>query len=63
MASGATYRAIAAAARPARELTAGLIDAGARHPVLGPSGMPSARWLADEIIRPILSELPFPAST
>jgi alkanesulfonate monooxygenase SsuD/methylene tetrahydromethanopterin reductase-like flavin-dependent oxidoreductase (luciferase family) len=38
-----------------RELLAGLIDAGARHLVLGPFGAPSLRWVADEIIRPVLS--------
>jgi alkanesulfonate monooxygenase SsuD/methylene tetrahydromethanopterin reductase-like flavin-dependent oxidoreductase (luciferase family) len=47
----------------ARELIAEFIDAGARHLVLGPIGMPSVRWLADEIIRPVRSELPLPAST
>jgi hypothetical protein len=38
-----------------RELLAGLIDAGARHLVLGPIGVPSLQWVADEIIRPVLS--------
>jgi alkanesulfonate monooxygenase SsuD/methylene tetrahydromethanopterin reductase-like flavin-dependent oxidoreductase (luciferase family) len=47
----------------ARELIAEFIDAGARHIVLGPIGMPSTQWAADEIIRPVLSELPFPVST
>jgi alkanesulfonate monooxygenase SsuD/methylene tetrahydromethanopterin reductase-like flavin-dependent oxidoreductase (luciferase family) len=37
----------------ARELLAELIDAGARHCVLACIGMPSARWVADEIIRPV----------
>jgi alkanesulfonate monooxygenase SsuD/methylene tetrahydromethanopterin reductase-like flavin-dependent oxidoreductase (luciferase family) len=58
-AGGARYPGLAGA----RELIAEFIDAGARHLVLGPIGMPSAGWLADEIIRPVLSELPFPAST
>ncbi len=38
-----------------RELLAGLIDAGARHLVLGPIGAPSLQWVADEIIHPVLS--------
>jgi alkanesulfonate monooxygenase SsuD/methylene tetrahydromethanopterin reductase-like flavin-dependent oxidoreductase (luciferase family) len=38
-----------------RELLAGLIEAGARHLVLGPIGAPSLQWVADEIIRPVLS--------
>jgi alkanesulfonate monooxygenase SsuD/methylene tetrahydromethanopterin reductase-like flavin-dependent oxidoreductase (luciferase family) len=38
-----------------RELLAGLIAAGARHLVLGPIGAPSLQWVADEIIRPVLS--------
>jgi alkanesulfonate monooxygenase SsuD/methylene tetrahydromethanopterin reductase-like flavin-dependent oxidoreductase (luciferase family) len=38
-----------------RELLAGLIAAGARHLVLGPIGAPSPQWVADEIIRPVLS--------
>ena len=42
----------------ARELIAELIDAGARHLVLGPFGAPSLRWVADEIIRPVLSAAP-----
>jgi len=37
----------------ARELLAELIDAGARHCVLACIGMPSAQWVADEIIRPV----------
>src|SRR3984957_13089190 len=37
----------------ARELLAELIDAGARHCVLACIGMPSGRWGADEIIRPV----------
>lgn len=37
----------------ARELLAELIDAGARHCVLACIGMPSVRWVADEIIRPV----------
>jgi hypothetical protein len=32
-----------------------MIDAGARHLVLGPIGAPSMQWVADEIIRPVLS--------
>jgi hypothetical protein len=36
-------------------LLAGLIAAGARHLVLGPIGAPSLHWVADEIIRPVLS--------
>jgi alkanesulfonate monooxygenase SsuD/methylene tetrahydromethanopterin reductase-like flavin-dependent oxidoreductase (luciferase family) len=39
----------------ARELLAELIDAGARHCVLACVGLPSAQWVADEIIRPVLS--------
>jgi alkanesulfonate monooxygenase SsuD/methylene tetrahydromethanopterin reductase-like flavin-dependent oxidoreductase (luciferase family) len=39
----------------ARALLADLIDAGARHLVLGPIGAPSLRWVASEIIRPVLS--------
>jgi hypothetical protein len=35
----------------ARELIAELIDAGARHFVLGPVGAPSLQWVADEIVR------------
>jgi len=38
----------------ARELIAELIGAGARHLVLAPTGAPSVRWTADEIIRPFL---------
>jgi len=37
----------------ARELLAELIDAGARHCVLACIGLPSVRWVADEIIRPV----------
>ena len=37
----------------ARELLAELIDAGARHCVLSCIGLPSAQWVADEIIRPV----------
>ena len=39
----------------ARELIAELIDpgAGAGHIVLACVGMPSVRWVADEIIRPV----------
>jgi alkanesulfonate monooxygenase SsuD/methylene tetrahydromethanopterin reductase-like flavin-dependent oxidoreductase (luciferase family) len=37
----------------ARELLAELIDAGARHCVLSCIGVPSAQWVADEIIRPV----------
>lgn len=39
----------------ARELLTDLIDAGARHLVLGPIGAPSLRWVASEIIQPVLS--------
>jgi hypothetical protein len=34
-------------------MLAELIDAGARHCVLACIGMPSAQWVADEIIRPV----------
>jgi alkanesulfonate monooxygenase SsuD/methylene tetrahydromethanopterin reductase-like flavin-dependent oxidoreductase (luciferase family) len=37
----------------ARELLAELIDAGARHCVLACIGLPSAQWVAQEIIRPV----------
>lgn len=37
----------------ARELLAELIEAGARHCVLACVGLPSVRWVADEIIRPV----------
>ena len=37
----------------ARELLAELIDAGARHCVLGCLGLPSVQWLADEIVNPV----------
>ena len=37
----------------ARELLAELIDAGARHCVLGCVGMPSVQWMADEIVNPV----------
>jgi alkanesulfonate monooxygenase SsuD/methylene tetrahydromethanopterin reductase-like flavin-dependent oxidoreductase (luciferase family) len=39
----------------ARELLAELIGAGATHLVLGCAGMPSVRWVADEIVRPVLA--------
>ena len=39
----------------ARDLMAGLIDAGARHLVLAAFGMPSVQWLADEMIEPVLA--------
>lgn len=39
----------------AREQIAGYVDAGARHIVLAPIGASSLRWVADEIIRPVLS--------
>src|ERR1035438_8383731 len=39
----------------ARELLTELIDAGARHLVLGPIGMPSLQWAADEIVQPVLT--------
>ena len=32
-----------------------LAHAGARHLVLGPIGAPSLQWVADEIVRPVLS--------
>jgi hypothetical protein len=37
----------------ARELLAELIDAGARHCVLGCLDMPSVQWVADEIVNPV----------
>ncbi|MGD0704974.1 MAG: LLM class flavin-dependent oxidoreductase [Trebonia sp.] len=37
----------------ARELLAALIDAGARHCVLGCLDMPSVQWVADEIVNPV----------
>jgi alkanesulfonate monooxygenase SsuD/methylene tetrahydromethanopterin reductase-like flavin-dependent oxidoreductase (luciferase family) len=37
----------------ARELLAELIDAGAGHCVLSCVGLPSVRWLADEIVLPV----------
>lgn len=39
----------------ARELLTELIDAGARHLVLGPIGTASLQWVASEIIHPVLS--------
>ena len=39
----------------ARELLTELIGAGARHLVLAPIGQPSLRWVADEIIQPVLA--------
>jgi alkanesulfonate monooxygenase SsuD/methylene tetrahydromethanopterin reductase-like flavin-dependent oxidoreductase (luciferase family) len=39
----------------ARELLTELIEAGARHLVLAPMGIPSLRWVADEIIHPVLA--------
>jgi alkanesulfonate monooxygenase SsuD/methylene tetrahydromethanopterin reductase-like flavin-dependent oxidoreductase (luciferase family) len=39
----------------ARDLLAELIDAGARHLVLACVGMPSVRWVADEVVRPVLA--------
>ena len=39
----------------ARDLMAGLIDAGARHLVLAAVGMPSVQWVADEMIEPVLA--------
>lgn len=39
----------------ARELLTELIDAGARHLVLGPIGAPSLQWVASEIIHPVLA--------
>ena len=39
----------------ARDLMAELIDAGARHRVLAAFGMPSVRWVADEMIEPVLA--------
>lgn len=38
----------------ARDMIAELIAAGATHLVLACVGMPSVRWLADEIVRPVL---------
>jgi alkanesulfonate monooxygenase SsuD/methylene tetrahydromethanopterin reductase-like flavin-dependent oxidoreductase (luciferase family) len=54
-----TAREPAAAARypgpaGARELLTELIAAGARHLVLACIGMRSVRWMADEIVRPVL---------
>jgi hypothetical protein len=49
--SGGTARHPGPAA--ARELLAELIDAGARHCVLGCLGLPSVRWVADEIVNPV----------
>jgi hypothetical protein len=34
-----------------------LIDADARHLVLAPIGMPSAQWVADEIVEPVLAAI------
>jgi alkanesulfonate monooxygenase SsuD/methylene tetrahydromethanopterin reductase-like flavin-dependent oxidoreductase (luciferase family) len=42
---------------PARDLLIELIDAGARHLVLAAIGMPSARWVADEIAEPVLAAI------
>lgn len=39
----------------AREMLTELIDAGARHLVLGAIGAPSPQWIASEIIQPVLS--------
>jgi alkanesulfonate monooxygenase SsuD/methylene tetrahydromethanopterin reductase-like flavin-dependent oxidoreductase (luciferase family) len=42
-----------------RDLLAGLIDAGASHLVLAPvPPYPSVRWLADEIVEPVLTQFP-----
>lgn len=45
----------------ARDLLTGLIRAGAAHLVLAPIGAPSVRWVADEIIRPVLAAASSPA--
>jgi hypothetical protein len=37
----------------ARELLAELIDAGARHCVLACHAMPSAQWVAEEVVTPV----------
>jgi alkanesulfonate monooxygenase SsuD/methylene tetrahydromethanopterin reductase-like flavin-dependent oxidoreductase (luciferase family) len=39
----------------AREFLLALIDAGARHLVLAPVGSASVRWLADEVVAPVLA--------
>jgi alkanesulfonate monooxygenase SsuD/methylene tetrahydromethanopterin reductase-like flavin-dependent oxidoreductase (luciferase family) len=39
----------------ARELLTELIDAGARHLVLAPIGAPSMQWVADDVVKPVLS--------
>jgi alkanesulfonate monooxygenase SsuD/methylene tetrahydromethanopterin reductase-like flavin-dependent oxidoreductase (luciferase family) len=41
----------------ARDLLIELVDAGARHLVLAAIGMPSVRWLADEIAEPVLAAI------
>ena len=41
----------------ARDLIAGLIDAGAEHLILAALGMPSVQWVADEIILPVLADV------
>jgi alkanesulfonate monooxygenase SsuD/methylene tetrahydromethanopterin reductase-like flavin-dependent oxidoreductase (luciferase family) len=46
----------------ARELLAELIDAGARHCVLGCLGLPSARWAADEIVNPVRALTGYPVT-
>ena len=39
------------------ELITELIDAGARQLVLAAIGMPSVRWVADEIVEPVLAAM------
>jgi len=58
--SGGTARHPRPAA--ARELLAELIDAGARHCVLACLGMPSVRWVADEIVNPVRAMTGYPVA-
>ena len=58
--SGGTARHPGPAA--ARELLAELIDAGARHCVLACLGMPSVRWVADEIVNPVRAMTGYPVA-
>jgi alkanesulfonate monooxygenase SsuD/methylene tetrahydromethanopterin reductase-like flavin-dependent oxidoreductase (luciferase family) len=58
--SGGTARHPGPAA--ARELLAELIDAGARHCVLACIGMPSVRWVADEIVNPVRAMTGYPVA-
>jgi alkanesulfonate monooxygenase SsuD/methylene tetrahydromethanopterin reductase-like flavin-dependent oxidoreductase (luciferase family) len=45
---------------PTRAIAAELIDAGVRHLVLAPRDRPypRAQWIADEVIAPVLAEVP-----